>query len=454
MAVYRGWLQPAGRGPRRTWLFTKEAIDAFVACARVLPWTAGVVWCATQRRIEMKRTRTKKNLHGISELAQGIYLIRVQEVHPRTGLMIDVRRRVRCETLEEAVAAQVKLRAENLGDGNLTEPKRVRLGDYARSWLSGRLPTLKPSTASRYADTLDRVILPVLGDFYLNAIAPEDTLRWFEGAAAGKAASTANGYLRVFKVMMADAAAQYRLTVSPAARLRAVPERGEEELDSDDPVNLLTVDEMTRFMAALKEGWPQWYAMAFTQFATASRFSEVSALRWEDIDEGRGIIRIRRGNWRTQVSTAKIDRRRRNPALTDELRQVLTEWREELKRSHRHADSGWMFPSTVGKPHHNTSCMGKAFADCLKEIKVDRRFSSHGLRRTANDLIRRVASGGGGQGDHGPRDPAHDRALLTRRRRREEGRGGGDAEAGAGWAGGDGGDRKRHEGAPAANPLF
>jgi integrase len=37
--------------------------------------------------------------------------------------------------------------------------------------------------------------------------------------------------------------------------------------------------------------------------------------------------------------------------------------------------------------------MGKAFADCLKEIKVDRRFSSHGLRRTANDLIRRVASG-------------------------------------------------------------
>jgi integrase len=341
----------------------------------------------------MKRTRTKKNLRGISELAQGIYLIRVQEVHPRTGLMIDVRRRVRCETLEEAVTTQVKLRAETIGDGNLTEPRRVRLGDYARSWLSGRLPTLKPSTAARYADTLDRVILPVLGDFYLNAIAPEDTLRWFEGAAAGKAASTANGYLRVLKVMMADAAAQYRLTGSPAARLRAIPERGEEELDSNDPVNLLTVDEMTRFMAALKEGWPQWYAMAFTQFATASRFSEVSALRWEDIDEERGIIRIRRGNWRTLVSTAKIDRRRRSPALTDELRQVLTDWREELQRSHRHADGGWMFPSKVGKPHHNGSCMGKAFEDCLKAINVDRRFSSHGLRRTANDLIRRVASG-------------------------------------------------------------
>jgi integrase len=269
----------------------------------------------------------------------------------------------------------------------------VRLGDYARSWLSGRLPTLKPSTAARYADTLDRVILPVLGDFYLDALVPEDALQWFQGAAAGKAASTANGYLRVFKVVMADAVAQYRLGTNAAARLRAVPERGEEELDSDDPVNLLTADEMARFMAALKEGYPQWYALAFTQFATASRFSEVSALRWEDIDEGRGIIRIRRGNWRTLVSTAKIDRRRRNPALTDELRRVLAEWREQLQRFHRHAGSGWVFPSKAGKPHHNASGMGKAFEACLKEIGVDRRFSSHGLRRTANDLIRRVASG-------------------------------------------------------------
>jgi integrase len=37
--------------------------------------------------------------------------------------------------------------------------------------------------------------------------------------------------------------------------------------------------------------------------------------------------------------------------------------------------------------------MRKAFLDVLKEIDVARSFSSHGLRRTANDLIRRIASG-------------------------------------------------------------
>jgi hypothetical protein len=47
----------------------------------------------------------------------------------------------------------------------------------------------------------------------------------------------------------------------------------------------------------------------------------------------RGFILIRRGNWRTIVSTAKVDRRRRTLALTDDLRAVPTEWREMLLAS-------------------------------------------------------------------------------------------------------------------------
>jgi hypothetical protein len=72
----------------------------------------------------------------------------------------------------------------------------------------------------------------------------------------------------------------------------------------------------------------------------------------------------------------------------------LEAWREELVRSkHRHLDSGWMFPSKVGKPHHNSSCLTKVFKDCLKAIGVERRFSSHGLRRTANNILRKLYGG-------------------------------------------------------------
>jgi hypothetical protein len=136
-----------------------------------------------ERRRMMKRTRRKTRLRGISELAQGLYLIRVQEVHPRTGKMIDVRKRVPCETIEQAVQAQALLRTEILGDGDGARGRRIRLGDYARSWLTGRLPTLKPSTATRYADTLERIILPALGDLYLDALSPEDLFGWFHQVA-------------------------------------------------------------------------------------------------------------------------------------------------------------------------------------------------------------------------------------------------------------------------------
>ena len=341
-----------------------------------------------------RSTNAKKKLHGIKQIGPNLFLVRIDQVNPRTGRAHDVRKRVHCQRIEQAVTERERLLAEFQRGGLEGQAKRVRLGDYAKSWLTGRLPTLKPSTAARYADTLDRFILPGLGDFYLAALDSKDVLAWFEAVSANKAATTANGYLRVLKTVVADAVAQYKLPFNPISRIRAIPERGEEELESDDPVNMFAVEEMGRFMEALRVRWPQWYTMLYLQFAMACRFSEVSALRWDDVDWTKEIIRIRRGNWHTIVSTAKIDRRRNTIGLTDELRGMLEAWRQELVRSkHRHIDSGWMFPSRVGKPHHNSSCLTKVFADCLKAIGVERRFSSHGLRRTANNIIRRNFGG-------------------------------------------------------------
>lgn len=164
-------------------------------------------------------------------------------------------------------------------------------------------------------------------------------------------------------------------------------------LEADEPVNMLSADELGRFLAALKLRWPQWYALVFTQFATARRFGEVSALKWDDINQERNIITIRRAQWRTMISTPKTDRLVTVP-LTDELRAVLDEWRQTmLCAQHRHVHTGWIFPSKVGEPHHNASCMRKAFIDCLNQSGIGRGFSSHGLRRTANNLLRQVASG-------------------------------------------------------------
>lgn len=107
----------------------------------------------------------------------------------------------------------------------------------------------------------------------------------------------------------------------------------------------LTAEEMSRFLDVLREDFPQWYAIVFTQFATATRFGEVSALRWEDVDEPRGVIYVRRSHWRTRIDTTKTGDER-EVVLTDELRD---EWRQTLLRmQHRHLHRGWIFPSRKG----------------------------------------------------------------------------------------------------------
>ena len=128
-------------------------------------------------------------------------------------------------------------------------------------------------------------------------------------------------------------------------------------------------------------------------FALALRFGEVSALQWADVDEERGVVRIRRAQCNGIVGPTKT-RRTKSVPLTPELREVLRQHRARLAHEqHPHVDSGWVFPSLAGKPHVNSCCMTDAFKDVLAEIGVSRPFSAHGLRRTANDLLRRVASG-------------------------------------------------------------
>lgn len=327
---------------------------------------------------------------GIKQLKKGQYQIRVTWTDPRTGKRRDRIKTVECLTVQQAAAQRSQLLDEVSKDA--PSPDRARLGDFASSWLSSRLVRLKASTRDRYARDLE-VITADLGEFFLDAIRHEDLEAWVAAQAKAKAPATVNGYLRLLKTVMADATIAHDLRRNPAARVRALPARRRGDSDADGPVNLLSAEEIAKFLEVLKVRWPQWSAIVFTQFATARRFGEVSALRWEDIDDKRGIIRIRRAQWRGIVGTTKTDREVTVP-LTEELRQALREWRQELIRSqHRHVDSGWVFPSRAGKPHQNSSVMRKAFVDMLKQIGVERKFSSHGLRRTANDLLRRLATG-------------------------------------------------------------
>lgn len=337
----------------------------------------------------MRIRKKEHSLKGIKQERPGLFRIRVKVRDEKTGRVIDTARLVECKTLEEAARQRVAIR-EGLANAKPRQG-RVRLTDYAEQWLKVRADRLKTSTKDRYARELGHICHD-LGDTYLDEVTQEQLQEWIASVQPRWKPHSINGMIRVLKTMLADAVHQYGLPRNPAERIHMLSTVDLATLEGGPP-NILGPQEVEGLMSYLKDCQPQWFAMIFTAFATARRWGEVTALRWEDIDDGLGVIHIRRAHWHGKIDTPKTDALVTAP-LTAELRDVLIAWRQRLIRmQHRHLASGWIFPSAKGKPHHNSSCVRPHIIEGLRRIGVDRRFTAHGLRRTANNLLRQVASG-------------------------------------------------------------
>lgn len=68
--------------------------------------------------------------------------------------------------------------------------------------------------------------------------------------------------------------------------------------------NVLRADELGRVMAVIEAKWPQHYAAILVIASTGLRWGEASALKWTDIDDVNGLIRVVRGNWKGKEVTS------------------------------------------------------------------------------------------------------------------------------------------------------
>lgn len=129
---------------------------------------------------------------------------------------------------------------------------------------------------------------------------------------------------------------------------------------------------------------------------TGMRIGEATALRWSDIDEAAATIRVRRSIDRGHVDTTKTDTKRTAPLLPT-LAAILGDHRRSLDyEGLPTAGDVWLFPSRVvrhrGKPMHKKA-LRKPLLLALAAAKLEDRLTTHGLRRTFNDLMRQVSTG-------------------------------------------------------------
>ncbi|MCG8424191.1 MAG: site-specific integrase [Proteobacteria bacterium] len=262
---------------------------------------------------------------------------------------------------------------------------RVKTGDYAKSWLESKALHVDVGTVERYGLAL-RHALDKLGEIYLHELRSADIQSWVDSEIrAGYAPDTIRSWFSAVRTMVRDAVAALELPRDATQRIR-LPEPAEKREE-----NAFTPEELMRFLALMREHYPQHYGLVATLAFTGLRFCHVSPLMWADIDFDAKTITIRRKQVKGVIGPVSRKKRAlRTYSMSPKLAEILKWHRSESPG----LPKAWVFPSCEGKLRRGaSSSLSRAWSKCLDLSGIQRRITVHGLRRTFTDLARLAGVG-------------------------------------------------------------
>jgi integrase len=363
----------------------------------------------TERILLVRNKGTVTRYPGVYRMDEKTYWIRAKATDPRTGKSKEVAKLLEGVTIQQAAQQRAELMEATRKP--IAEAQHMRVGDYARSWIESKALRLDPSTVQTYTDALEDHILPALGDYYYDQLMSTDVQKWIDNEMVrgwttsvkgrkdkklkdrrGYSRNSIGVWFRVFRTMTRDAMVALDLPRDPTLRV-SLPEAAADDAEA----NALTPEQLVAFLEAMRGAYAQHYALVATLAYTGLRFCHASALRWEDWDEQAGVLRVVRKHFRGKVGP--VSRKKRAPKeypVEPELAQVLRDHRVRLlgaqgteRGGGDGGEAGWMFPSAEGTLRTPNS-LDRAWARCLKQAGITKRFTVHGLRYTFTDLVRRA----------------------------------------------------------------
>lgn len=166
------------------------------------------------------------------------------------------------------------------------KPLTGTLREYLESWIDSKEKTIKASTANGYRKAIRGLLVPELGNIYLSELKRSDVRAMCEGMAAGN--KRISNVLSVLRSALDEALHDEIIPFNPIAGWTYKKNEPPKDEDEVDP---FTREEQSRILAEL-----DGQARNFIQFAfwTGLRTSELAGLMWQDIDEVRGELQVRR----------------------------------------------------------------------------------------------------------------------------------------------------------------
>lgn len=295
----------------------------------------------------------------------------------------------------DAFLATVK---SDVAKGAYIAPSRVTVTEAAEKWLqSSEAAGLGRATLKTYQEHIRLHIRPFIGAIKLSALTIA-TIRDFQDKlrAAGRSPDMVKRVTKALGALLADAQERGDVGTNPVRLLRrARRSKAEQKEKLKIGTDIPSAAEVGKILAAANGRWrPLFYTAAFT----GARASELRALRWQDVDFGRGEIHIRRRADRFgQIDKPKSHAGERVIPIGPELIRVLKEWRLACPRG----ELDLCFPSGAGRVESHSNVVQRGFAPTLVRAGVTARDGSpkygglHALRHFfASWCVNRREDGG------------------------------------------------------------
>jgi len=259
-------------------------------------------------------------------------------------------------TLAEAKAWRAEAQSA-IRRGTMRPPSQLTLCQAAEAWLLGARDgsirnrsgdRYKPSVVRTYEISLRLRLLPEFGGRKLSDIRRSDLQDFADRLLAGGTdASTIRNTLMPLRAIFRRAVARGDIAVNPTTGLELPAVRGRRD-------RIASPEEASKLMEALPE---RDRALWATALYGGLRRGELQALRWDDVDPAKGVIRIERA-W--DVREGEIEPKSRAGRRTVPIAAVLRDYLVEHKQ--RRGGNGLVFGRPDGKAFDGSTVDARAKA--------------------------------------------------------------------------------------------
>lgn len=345
-------------------------------------------------------------LPGIWKCRDGGFLIRGRAKNPMTGALKDVRQVVRTESPAEALQILEKTLAsirkgETEGASERAAPRIPTLKRFTVQLLEEKIARGRIRSASTrevWKTIFEKIFKAPFASYQVDKVEPRHINDWLHEEVdplvrnGTYSAAYVNSWLSRLRTVTRAFTGLYRLPSDPMACIADYDHR-EDGYDDTAP-NSLVVEELGEFLKCLEKFWPQFYAFAYLGFMTGLRPSHMRPIRrcgeHADVLWDEGVILIRQSHSRNQevMATTKNGKRQRL-ALPAMMMDVLRRHTQTYPWSAQQ-ESELLFPSRTGKLQAR-SVLDVPFKDVAERLRMTKKITAKGMRRTAIDLSRLAA---------------------------------------------------------------